>query len=222
MSRTVLSGIDRLRHFYSSENGMERNLFEIWEDGGARGDSITPSVASSAYRAWMRDKLLATGTHRLLSLGSGNAAVERELVDAGVHVLAVDAMQEAVDLARAKGVDALCADVTSWAPDIRWPVVYSDGLLGHLYDAEAGLTPFFARVRSWIAPGGSLVVSNDSPKNGEPVQAAPGVPGFHWLSGEYLREQALAGGFSAVTAETFTYQRPLSGERVRAVVTAVV
>lgn len=223
----LLPDVGQLQDFYGPAKDGERNLFEVWETGGARGDSVTPSVFSPAYRAWMRDKLLAAFTEheprRLLSLGSGNAAVERELARSGVEILAVDALQEAVDLARDKGLDAIRADVTSWTPVARWPVIYCDGLLGHLYDPDTGLAPVLARFRSWMAAtGGSLIVSNDSPKDDSALQAAAGVPGFHWLSGGYLRREALAAGFTEVAVETFRYERPLSGERLRAVVTAVI
>jgi SAM-dependent methyltransferase len=205
-SLSTLTEIDVLRDFYCAG---ERSLFDVWEHGGARGDSITPSVASPAYRGWMRDKVLAANGPRVLSLGCGNAAVERELADAGVRVLAVDALQ-----------DAVRADITEWQPGELWPVIYSDGLFGHLYAAEGGLTGIFERIRSWLAPGGTLIVSNDAPRDGEPVQEAPGVPGFRWLSGSYLAEQARAAGFRETVVESYGYERPLSGPRLRAVLTA--
>src|SRR5262245_4666692 len=116
-----------LTNFYLKNCDGKSSLFEIWEAGGARGDSVTPSTYSPQYRDWMRDKL-AVEAHRnggrLLSLGCGNAAVEAELVRQGVSVLAVDALEEAVVLARRKGVDAVCADIFEWEPAQTWPVIY--------------------------------------------------------------------------------------------------
>ncbi|GJF28397.1 hypothetical protein KNE206_10970 [Kitasatospora sp. NE20-6] len=216
--------LDDLVDFYLPQRADEPSLFEIWERGEARGDSVTPSTFSPEYRTWMRGVLVgelrrhsATG---MLSLGSGNAAVESDVQRDGYRVLAVDAMAEAVAIARSKGIEAVRADITVWTPEEHWPVVYMDGLLGHLL-VDGGL-PVLSRIRSWLAAGGhgTLVASNDSTRNGEPVQQAPGVTGFHWLSEEYLRDQALAAGFAEVEVETFHYRRPLSGDRARSVIVA--
>jgi SAM-dependent methyltransferase len=225
--------LDALTDFYITGQPGRENLFEIWENGGARGDSVTPSTYSPEYREWMVDKLIepideASGTG-LLSLGCGNAAVEVKLVRKGYRVLCVDALQEAVDLARAKGVTAVRADICTWTPAEPWSLVYMDGVLGHLYDAEEGLVPVLSRVRSWLAAGvaagvgwdqGTLIASNDATPDGSPALAAPGVNGFHWLSCEFLREQALAAGFDEASVEQFVYDRPQSGMRTRAVLTA--
>jgi SAM-dependent methyltransferase len=217
---------EELTNFYLRNCDGKSSIFEIWEGGGARGDSVTPSTYGPEYRNWMRDKLAAElerSGGSLLSLGCGNAAVEAELVRAGHTVLAVDALAEAVALARAKGVEAVCADIYQWEPDQRYSVVYMDGVLGHLHDPARGLRPALERVRSWMAPAAgagpaTLIASNDAPKDGNPVQQAPGVAGFKWLSGQYLLAQAQAAGFAEAWAEEFRYQRPLSGDRFRAVV----
>jgi SAM-dependent methyltransferase len=219
MNLRITNGED-LENFYLRNCAGSSSLFEIWEAGGARGDSVTPSTYSPAYRRWMSDKLAAELTRTgggLLSLGCGNAAVEAELVHRGHTVLAVDAMAEAVELARDKGVKAICADIWQWEPAESWSVVYLDGVLGHLYDRWHGLKPVLARVRSWLAPGAALVCSNDTPANGEPAQPAPGVDGFYWLSAQYMADQALESGFDDVVTEQIRYRRPLSGERARAV-----
>jgi hypothetical protein len=113
----------------------------------------------------------------------------------------------------------------TWTPAAGWPVVYMDGLAGHLYHPRTGIGPALERIRSWLAPGGehgiaTLIMSNDAPRNDAVAEPASGVAGFYWLSAEYLREQALASGFTSATTENFSYSRPHSGERVRAVVHA--
>ncbi|MFR9728894.1 methyltransferase domain-containing protein [Saccharopolyspora sp. MS10] len=212
-----------LAHFYRDRFDRGSSLFDIWEEGGADGDSITPATYHPGYRYWMGELLTGALGKRgggLLSLGCGNGAVEADIARAGFPVLAVDAMPEAVELTRRKGVPAVCADLFRWEPDAPWTVLYLDGLLGHLHSPEHGLRPVFDRVRGWCASGGAtLIASNDSPRDGGDVQAAPGVDGFRWLSAEYMRRQALESGFDAVSTAQFRYQRPLSGERVRAVVT---
>jgi SAM-dependent methyltransferase len=222
---------DDLVKFYSA--GVdEPSIFEVWEDGGSRRDSVTPSTFSPHYRSWMCDRLVTELNRNgggLLSLGCGNAAVEAEIVRKGFRVLALDAMEDAVELARQKGVDAHCADIYQWEPDEAWAVVYIDGVLGHLYDERHGLVPVLDRIRSWMEPRSdadsgvaTLVASNDAPANGGEQEKAPGVNGFHWLSAAYLRDQALTAGFDLAAAEEFRYQRPVSGERVRAVMSGYV
>jgi SAM-dependent methyltransferase len=212
--------------FYLRPAGQKSNIFEVWEDGGAFGDSITPSTYSITYRDWMMKKLLSElqkcSPGSLLSLGCGNAIIESQVARAGYPVLGVDAMQEAVDLAQAKGVKALRVDVTEWDPEEPWSVVYMDGLLGHLYQPETGLWQILSRVHSWLSSldFASIVASNDAPLNGTLAQPAPGVNGFHWLSAEYLRDQAREAGFVDVSVDKFLYKRPLSGERMRSIVVA--
>ncbi|MFI0421887.1 class I SAM-dependent methyltransferase [Spongiactinospora sp. 9N601] len=220
--------LENLEKVYLPPAEGQPSLFQIWEQGGARDDSVTPSTYSAEYRAWMTGTLTAALDRApgggLLSLGCGNAAVEAEIARRGYRVLGVDAMAEAVLLAKAKGVEAVCADIGRWSPDAHWPVIYMDGVLGHLYEPGAGLCPVLSRIRSWrTLPGGggaTLVASNDAPNDGAPAQPAPGVPGFHWLSGEYMRDQALAAGYDDVALEQVVYRRPRSGDRVRSIIIA--
>jgi hypothetical protein len=100
-----------------------------------------------------------------------------------------------------------------------------DGVLGHIYDPVTGLLPVLKRIRSWLEPANgtryaTLVAANDVAKNGQDIQAAPGVPGFHWLSGTYIRDQALEAGFDEVDTELIEYERPQSGNRERVIVAA--
>lgn len=220
-----MADLDQLRQFYVDTTRDGENLFDTWERGGARGDSVTPSTYSVEYRRWMCDLLLGhlkTRPGGVVSIGSGNAPIESALVEAGHRVLAVDVFPEAVALARRKGVEAVLADVRAWSPPPgAWTVVYADGVMGHLYDPQVGLAPVLTDIRSWLAPHkGVLVISNDRPPTLADVQPAPGVPGFYWLSEQLLRKQAEAAGFDEVSCATFAYQRPLSGLRERAVLTA--
>lgn len=214
-----------LQRFYLDSTADGESLFDIWERGDARGDSVTPSTYSVEYREWMTDLLrghLDEQHGGLVSIGSGNAVIESDLVRAGYTVLAVDVFPKAVEFARCKGVGAVCADVRHWdpPPEKPWSTVYADGLMGHLYEPGEGLLPILSHVRDWLEPQeGVLVISNDRPPETADVEPAPGVPGFFWLSEEFLRKQAAAAGFHEVSCTTFVYQRPLSGERTRAVIT---
>ncbi|WP_243653218.1 class I SAM-dependent methyltransferase [Pseudonocardia endophytica] len=213
----------RLTEFYLSRDASGRNLFEIWESGDARGDSITPATCDEGYRRWMRRRLgelLAGPEEGLLSVGAGNAAIEVDVLAAGHRVMAVDVIAEAVDLARSKGLEAEVGDVREWRPAEQWSVVYADGLLGHVYDPAQGLAPVLGHVRSWLRPGGALVLSNDRPPTDDPSVPAGGVPGFHWLSTHCIRDAAEEAGFVGIECTEFVYERPVSGPRTRAIVVA--
>ncbi|MGH3345016.1 MAG: class I SAM-dependent DNA methyltransferase [Carbonactinosporaceae bacterium] len=214
-----------LRAFYLQNGEGEPSIFHIWEHGGAKGDSVTPSTYSDSYRNWMEELLRKfldeNEGSSLLSVGCGNAAIEASLVADGYRVLGVDALEEAVALARHKGVDATCADVRTWTPPPgSWRLLYADGLFGHLHDPGDGLQPVLRRFRSWLPENGGLVISNDGPRTASDIEPHPDVPGFVWLSGSYLQQQVEQAGFQDVSCALFTYERPVSGPRERVIITA--
>jgi Methyltransferase domain len=214
-----------LRSFYLT-GSEEQSIFAEWEHGIARGDSTTPSICSPTYRWWILEHLRnALGRDRknlLLSLGSGNAFVERVLCREGYPVLAVDALDEAVQIARRAGVPAINNNLYTWEtqPDY-WDVVYADGLLGHLHDGRDGAHVALRLFHSWLkGPGGTIVISNDSPKTDAPVQESSNVPGFYWLSDHWIADELRRAGFSRISTASIDYRRPVSGLRTRAIITA--
>jgi SAM-dependent methyltransferase len=221
-----VSDLNLLRAVYLTKTGGEPSRFHVWDRGDAIGDSITPATYSGAYRVWMSDLLRKfldeSDEPGLLSVGCGNATIEAGLVASGYRVLGIDALDDAVALARAKGVAVERADAMSWTPPTAdWNVVYADGLLGHLYDPVSGVRHALERFRSWMPAGeGVLVVSNDGPRTGAEVQDHADVPGFTLLSISYLHAQAELAGFQDIWSTLFVYERPVSGPRERVVVTA--
>lgn len=216
-----------LRDFYLANTDGERSVFHIWERGGALGDSVTPSTYSGPYQQWMEDLLRkhldGTAQPALLSVGCGNAMIEAAIRSAGYRVFCVDALAEAVEFARAKGIEATCADVTTWTPPAGpWTVLYADGVVGHLYEPAQGLQPVLRRFRSWLPPGGTVIISNDGPRTSADAEPHPSVPGFTWLSGRYLQQQVEGAGFRDVGNTLFTYERPVTGPRERVIVTGLV
>ena len=213
---------DAIVRFYLEPRDGGRNLYEIWEEGEAYRDSITPAAYCTPYRQWIgsfiESQLQPGSSRRVLSLGCGNAFVERDLVEKGCDVLGLDLSEAAVELAREKGVPAIVADVRTWEPGSPWDVVYADGLFGHLYSPADGLRRWLARVRGWLGDGGVLVVSSDTPPD-RYAEEAPGVPGFYWLSAECVVDELEAAGYAIAGTETFSYLRPLSGSRTRSIVT---
>ena len=221
--------IQLVRDYYLHDNGGEPSIYHIWEKGRGRGDVTTPATSSAPYQEHMdsllRGFLAESPDPGLLSLGCGNAMIESGIAADGIRVLGVDAIEYAVELAAAKGVDAVRADVLRWTPPPGpWTVVYVDGMLGHIYDsAGAGLTNALKRFTSWLAEDGVLVVSNDEPRaDAEPgaeVQEHPGVPGYFFFTQRYLHRQVEECGLRDVTSTMFTFENPLSGPRNRVIVT---
>ncbi len=221
-----MSGIDALRQFYQAGSNDGESLFDIWERGEARGDSVTPATYSREYRELiyreLADVLGEPGDGALLSIGCGNAVIEAELSRNGYRVLAVDVLDRAVRLARQKGLETVQADVRYWSPPRRnWAVVYADGVLGYLYEPGEAKIPVLGRIREWLtASDGVLVASNDMVRDASDAQPAAGVPNFYWLSPDFLRRELEAAGFSCVSISHFSYQRPTSGPRQRLILRA--
>lgn len=222
-----MQDLEALRRFYVNDALGGQSLFDIWERGEAWGDSITPTTYSASYRAWILAKLerclAEAGGDRLLGVGCGNAVIEAELRARGRSVLAIDVLPEAVDIALRKGVDAKVADASTWEPPHRqWHVIYADGFLGHLYDPGTECEPILRRLGGWLEPRrGVLVISNDAAaSDAGDVQPADGVHGFHWLSASYIARRLERVGYEVREREKFVYERPFSGPRRRAVVTA--
>lgn len=214
-----------VRDYYLHDNDGEPSIYHIWERGRGRGDVTTPATSSSAYQHWMgellRGFLAESPDPGLLSLGCGNAVIEAGLAGDGLRVLGVDALEPAVELAKAKGVDAVRADVLSWTPPPGpWTVVYADGILGHLYDPGTGVRTVLERFRSWLPADGALVLSNDPPRTDAEVQENPKVRSYFWFSRRYLHRQVQECGFRDVTSTLFGYEKPLTGQRDRVVVAA--
>lgn len=215
---------DNLRHFYLSGD-EQRTLFHQWEEGVPRGNSTTPSICSPAYRWWilehLRNALDRDRRRLLLSLGAGNAFVERILCQEGYLVLALDALEEAVELARRAGVPAIRQNILTWcSPHDRWDVIYADGVLGHLHDGADQAGTALRTLRRCLVPHGTLVISNDAPPGNEAAQLSSNVPGFYWLSTGWIADELRRAGFKQISTASIRYRRPLSGARTRAIVTA--
>ncbi|HMG23104.1 MAG TPA: hypothetical protein VK607_17330 [Kofleriaceae bacterium] len=215
---------DAMRDFYCTPVGdTALNRYEVWERGEAVGDSVTPSVYCPEYRMHMVLKILSLPrpSERMFSIGCGNAFVEADLQARGLQVQAIDCNEEAIVLAASKGIDAFTADYHALPPGhlAGFGVVYADGLVGHLYDPDTGLTAFFETLRALKPPPGSwLVLSNDAPAQpGAAVTPHGKVQGFWLFSPEYLRDTAQRFGYTVTEAYGFPYERPLSGLRNRTI-----
>jgi len=212
-----------------STGQAEKSIYEIWENGGAFNDSITPSCYVPEYRSHIVLKILSLTPDKgnVLSLGCGNGFVEADLVRQGRGVRAIDCNAEAVGLARKKGVEAVVADFFMLQQDdnvTNSDVVYADGLLGHVFDPEHEIEPALSKIESLnLKPGALLIFSNDAPGDSA-VAFAPHerVEGFWFLSKDYLRKSLASFGFRPVESYYFPYIRPISGMRNRTICIAQV
>ncbi len=215
-----------VRDYYLQDNDDgEPSIYHVWERGVGRGNVTTPSTSSEPYREWMtgllRGLLAESPKPALLSVGCGNAMLEAGLVADGFRVLGVDPMEPAVELAKAKGVEVVCADALDWTPPPGpWTVLYADGSLGHLYDPDTGVRPALERFRSWLPEGGALVLSVDPPWPGETAVSKHPDLRYYFLPDAYLCKQVAECGFRDVSSTVFVFEKPITGPRNRLVVTA--
>lgn len=132
---------------------------EYWENrycsgGGASRRDPSPSLLAEAAD-------LPPGS--ALDAGCGWGAGAMWLASRGWHVTAVDvspaALEQAREAAEAADADAADrvtwtrADLTTWDPDERFELVTS-----HYVHVPGPPEPLFARLASWVAPGGTLLV----------------------------------------------------------------
>lgn len=221
--------LDRVRDYYTSQRSVgqeESSIYAIWERGEAFNDSITPSTYVPEYRSHMVLKLLSLTADgaSIFSLGCGNAAVEGVLTGLNRELRAIDCNEEAVELARGKGVDAVAADYFTLLPsDVAGvDAIYADGFLGHLFDAQREVKPALDKLVGLnLESGTHLVFSNDAPRDAQ-ADFAPHerVEDFWFIAKEYLQDQLTACGFVPVESYYFPYMRPLSGMRNRTVCVA--
>ncbi len=204
------------------------SIYDIWEQGGNHGDSVTPSTWCGDYRRMMVELILRyTGGRKdvqVLSLGCGNAVVEAELMKNDVKVTGLDINPEAVRYSKMKGVHAIEMNFFEFTPEDRYDIVYADGFFGHLYCSDNGVSNIYdCIVQKMLKPGGIIVVSNDAPRvTSDDVQEHPQVPNFSFFSPGYLADQAHRANLKSAEVNTFYYSRPVSGLCPRSVVVSKV
>lgn len=208
-------------------NGQSISIYQIWEQGEAFNDSITPSTYSREYQSHIRLKIeqLTGTTDRIFSIGCGNAAIEGMLSSTGRSVSGIDRNAEAVRLAISKGVAATQGDFLQMPAGglSNFDLVYADGLVGHLCNAHSGLGPFLAGIeRARLRKKAKLLISNDAPRTrGAPLEPHGSVDGFWLVAHDHLAHRLRDIGFDILETYTFPYHRPQSGLRDRSICIAV-
>ena len=145
---------------------MQRNNYVI--DGGAQGrDRLR--LLSDVFGPATRNLLSLVGIPEgasCLDLGCGGGDVTRELAQMvgptgsvlGVDYDAVvlDAARQEAGVAGLTNVSFVAHDVTSWAPETKFDVVYARFIFSHLADPASVM----AKLRRCLAPRGVIVVED--------------------------------------------------------------
>lgn len=104
---------------------------------------------------FLEHKLRFSGL-RLLEVGCGNGALAAALVERGVTVRAIDISLEAVEKARALGVDAFQADILHFHDEEKYDAVLSARCMHHVQPLPDALE----RIKALIKPGGLLILED--------------------------------------------------------------
>ncbi len=213
-----------VKYYTDSMTPKYKSLFRIWEEGKAFKDSITPSAHVEHYREHIIRQITGHSptNKNILSLGCGNGFVEARLVKTGYTVNAIDTHPDAVQLSCEKGVNAKLLDFfdLSKADFEDVGCVYADGLIGHLYSEKNGLNPFISHMKDIACETPTYcVLSNDAPlERSLKVQKHEAVTDFWYISAEFLFDLLMDYGFTSISSQYYPYERPLSGERLRTIV----
>jgi SAM-dependent methyltransferase len=202
-------------------------LFVEWEKGERSSHPGTPSVRLAEYRIFILTlfKRHVAENSQVISLGCGNGFTERLLKEHGFQVLGTDVHSSALQLCREKGVDVRHLDVLA-VPDGFgvFDVVYSDGLMGHLWDGEAAFSRFIDNLLKLLAEGGIAILSNDlSDSDNGPCTAVTGAPEATFYRGVpgYVGEQlGMSDELSVIEEHIYEYERKGRGLRRREIVVA--
>ncbi len=200
-----------------------RSRFELWEKGKNVGSSITPSTFDKDYLEAICSDILSllkrVKKPNILSIGCGNAFIEKRLADSGCNVLATDVSIQALKFAMAKGLKVKYLDATGkFDLNNHFDLILSDGVIGHLADKNASVGKFLAEAKKALKEDGVLFIANDSPTKKVPVQIHDGFKNIYWFSAKYLRDSLKRSGYKSVGSKYLRYFRPGYGIRKRVLV----
>jgi trans-aconitate methyltransferase len=166
------------------------------------------------------DLLAPRPGERILDLGCGDGALTEKLAAAGASVVAVDASEEQVAGARARGLDARVATGEALPFAGEFDAVFSNAALHWMRDASAVL----ASVHRALRPGGRFVAEMGGAGNVAAIRGAlaeavsrRGIDGrdldrLFLPTAEEYRALLEAHGFVVRTITLFARPTPLPGE----------
>jgi len=129
----------------------------------AQGASFVPKLGEAAL-AWLAPQ----PGERILDLGCGDGALTQKFCEAGCEVVGVDASAAQVSAARARGLDARCANGEALNFRAEFDAVFSNAALHWMKNADAVLSG----VRRALRPGGRFAGEFGGKGNVAQVQAA--------------------------------------------------
>ena len=105
---------------------------------------------------------------RILDLGCGEGSLTRKIVDAGAMVVGIDASEQMITAAKARGLDAHVMNAEELPFEREFDAVFSNAVLHWVRDHDAML----AGVHRALKPGGRFVAEFGEHGNLAPVQVA--------------------------------------------------
>jgi len=166
------------------------------------------------------DLLAPQPGERILDLGCGDGALTEKLLAAGAEVVAVDASEEQVAAARARGLDARVARGEALPFAAEFDAVFSNAALHWMREVDAVLVS----VRRVLRPGGRFVAEMGGAGNVAAIRAAiadalhrRGIDGraldlLFLPTAEEYRARLEAHGFAVRTISLFARPTPLPGD----------
>ena len=121
-----------------------------------------------ALGAAVLDLLRPTAGERILDIGCGDGTLTQKIVAAGASVIGVDASEEMVAAARARGIDARFIDAEQLPFEREFDAVFSNAALHWVRDHDAML----AGVRRALKPRGRFVAEFGGHGNIAAIQVA--------------------------------------------------
>lgn len=157
------------------------------------------------------------GEH-ILDLGCGDGTLTQALIDAGAHVIGVDASAEMVAAARDRGIDARVMDGERLTFDAEFDAVFSNAVLHWMLDGAAVARGVFRALK----PGGRFVGEMGGAGNVRALRAAlneelvahgyalPDHDQQWYPDGEAFRAIYGAAGFQKIEARLIDRPTPLA------------
>lgn len=200
---------------YDSSHSEQESLFEQWEKGCDANFPRPLSVRSKSYRQLLSQiikKFLNSESNTILSIGSGNGFMERDLALDGFSVLASDKSDQALFFCKEKKLETLRLDIlTDNVIDIgEFDLVLCDGVLGHCWKPASGLLATWEKLALLTKPGKFLVISNDLADDDRINTEVFGHPGkffFRPPVGWFSNDAAKTGKWHLGETQIILYER---------------
>ena len=128
---------------------MTVNAASRWSPGDyASNAAFVPALGAAAL-----DLLDPKPGEAILDVGCGDGVLTEKIVEAGAKVIGIDASEEMIAAAKARGIDAYVADAQALDFHTQFDAVFSNAALHWMLDPEAVASGVFRA----LVPGGRFV-----------------------------------------------------------------